>query len=109
MRSLCVLLQLVCHNCSLIAYSAVSGSIETMTFVLYEVFDEVSAEHLTLMLAAAGAKGHTAAMQWLLQRGAVWPAELQWQVSSDVVLRWPHTTVIWAAAAQLLSQRMKPL
>jgi hypothetical protein len=97
MRSLCVLLQLVCHNCSLIVYSAVSGSIETMTFVLDEVFEEVSAEDLTLMLAAAGSKGHTAAMRWLLQRGAGWPAELGWQKSSDDdLLCWPHTTVIWA-------------
>jgi hypothetical protein len=93
-----MLLQLVCHNHSLIGYSAVSGSIATMEFVLDEVFDEVSAEDLTLMLAAAGSKGHTAAMQWLLQRGAGWPAVQQWKNSWRDEQPWPHETVVWAAA-----------
>jgi hypothetical protein len=87
----------ICHNCSVLAYSAVSGSIETMSFVLDDVFDEVAVEDLTLMLAAAGSKGHTAAMQWLLQRGAGWPAVLQWQDSWHDEQPWPHDTVLWAA------------
>jgi hypothetical protein len=68
-----------------------------MDFVLDEVFDEVSDEDMTLMLAAAGSKGHTVAMQRLLQRGAGWPAVLQWQDSWHDPQPWPHGIVVWAA------------
>jgi hypothetical protein len=64
-----------------------------MEFVLDEVFDEVSAEDLTLMMMAAGSRGHTAALQWLLQRGAEWPKQLSWQFKHH----WPNDTVAWAA------------
>jgi hypothetical protein len=68
-------------------------------FDVSDLCDEVYVEELTRMLAAAGSKGHTAAIEWLLEQGAGWPAQLQWQPSWDQLdgHPWPHESVVWAA------------
>jgi hypothetical protein len=76
-------------------HAAESGSIETMRYLL-SIGLPVSADTLSVMLAAAGARDQLAAAQWLRQQGAPWPEEYLMFVDGNSAQNWSDEAVAWA-------------
>jgi hypothetical protein len=53
-------------------------------------------EDMMYMLLLAGAHGHLAAVQWLIQPGVEWPPKLS--VNEDTLLQWSGEVLAWARA-----------
>jgi hypothetical protein len=72
--------------------AAMGGSVEALVYLQQQgiVF---TAAMLTEMLSIAGACNRLAAAKWLRQKGAEWPAALQWHMRL-----WSGDTLIWARA-----------
>jgi hypothetical protein len=72
--------------------SAIGGSVQAMAYLQHKGID-LTADMLTVMLNAAGARSKLAAAQWLRQQGAEWPAQLVYNNT-----RWLGDTLAWARA-----------
>eukprot|EP00953_Heterococcus_sp_UTEX-ZZ885_P018304 10224-Heterococcus_DN1.PRE.1 len=62
----------------------------------------VSADTLSVMLAAAGARDQLAAAQWLRQQGAPWPEEYLMFVDGNSAQNWSDEAVAWARSEGFL-------